>query len=85
MVSIEEKITFFNDNLIPRFDVHATIRSPSGRRHPAPWLTPTIRRMMRMRDYASGFMGQPIQSDGCLGVLYFAYFTEEFGNVRVGC
>lgn len=49
---INMKLTLFNCFIINLFDVHAPYKTITFRREPTPWLTDTIKLMMRFRDRA---------------------------------
>lgn len=50
--SIDEKLLFFNENLLNVINTHAPIRTAKFSKPPSPWLTDTIKLMQRLRDNA---------------------------------
>lgn len=50
--SIDEKVGFFNAELLALFDRHAPLVARYFRKLEAPWITPVIRQMMDVRDRA---------------------------------
>lgn len=49
---IDSKITFLNRNIIALLDIHAPVKTFKITKQYAPWLTDTLREMMRLRDDA---------------------------------
>ena len=49
---INEKVRFFRDSMVGLFEIHAPLRKGRFTRAPAPWITHTIREMMKLRDRA---------------------------------
>ena len=47
---IDSKVQFFNECLLALFDRHAPFRTATFTRPPAPWITSTVKDMMRLRD-----------------------------------
>lgn len=72
---IDSKLTAFNKTIIELFDIHAPLRRVRVKYFPAPWLTPSIRRLMSKRDKAKR--------------MYKKYLTEEkltvFKKLRNRC
>ena len=50
--SIDEKVQYFNNVILALFDFYAPIAECSGRRHHLPWVTPTIREMIKKKNKA---------------------------------
>ena len=50
--SIDEKVNFFNTNILKVFDKHAPVRSCIAKRKGAPWVSSNTKLLMRLRDNA---------------------------------
>ncbi|KAJ8732043.1 hypothetical protein PYW08_014773 [Mythimna loreyi] len=50
--NINDMVDFFNHHITALFDVHAPIKTCTIRERSSPWITDTIRLMMRLRDKA---------------------------------
>ena len=49
---IEEKIIFFNKNVLTLFDKHAPVKKLNKRKPYQPWITDNVKRMQKLRDKA---------------------------------
>lgn len=52
MQDINNMVSYFNENLLSIFDIHAPMKTARFTRPPAPWLTDNIKFMMTLRDKA---------------------------------
>lgn len=50
--SIDEKVEFWNKNILEVFDMHAPYKTVRISKSPAPWLTDNLKLMMKLRDKA---------------------------------
>jgi len=50
LASLDDKVTLFTDYILMLFDIHAPLTTKTFTRPKAPWFTPNIRLMMRMRN-----------------------------------
>ncbi|XP_026324491.1 uncharacterized protein LOC113233567 [Hyposmocoma kahamanoa] len=54
--TVNEKIKIFNNLLIKLYDSHAPLRPVRVKHLPAPWLTPSIKKIMKRRDKAKSIL-----------------------------
>ncbi|KAJ4426946.1 hypothetical protein ANN_26745 [Periplaneta americana] len=52
LVTVDEKLTAFNNMVMQLFDKHAPLRKRRATHRPAPWMTDNIRNLMASRDAA---------------------------------
>lgn len=50
--NIDEKILFFNENLLQLYNSHVPVKTAKFTKPPAPWLTDTVKLMQKLRDNA---------------------------------
>lgn len=52
LTSIDLMVEFFNNNVINLFNIHAPLKTARITKFPAPWITPNVKFMMKLRDKA---------------------------------